>query len=57
MVFDLSDEQRMIQETARNFAMKEVLPRAAELDESGRFPTELVRQMGDLGFMGIAVPE
>src|SRR5512146_1129553 len=57
MVFELTDEQRMIQETARNFAQKEVLPRAADLDETGRFPEELVRQMGELGFMGIAVPE
>ncbi len=57
MVFDLTDEQRMIQETARNFAQKEVLPVAAELDETGRFPAELVRQMAELGFMGVAVPE
>ncbi len=57
MEFDLTDEQRMIRETARNFAQKEVLPVAAELDETGRFPEELVRQMADLGFMGVAVPE
>lgn len=57
MVFDLTDEQRMIQETAREFARKEVLPKAAELDENSRFPEELIRQMAELGFMGIAVPE
>ncbi len=57
MVFELTEEQRMIQETARNFAQKEVLPKAAELDETGRFPDELVRQMAELGFMGVAVPE
>jgi butyryl-CoA dehydrogenase len=57
MVFDLTEEQRMIQETARNFALKEVLPKAAELDETGKFPEELVRHMADLGFMGVAVPE
>jgi butyryl-CoA dehydrogenase len=57
MVFDLTEEQRMIQETARNFAQKEVLPKAAELDENSRFPAELIRQMAELGFMGIAVPE
>ncbi|MGZ8448079.1 MAG: acyl-CoA dehydrogenase [Candidatus Deferrimicrobiaceae bacterium] len=57
MVFDFTEEQRMIQEMARNFAQKEVLPKAAELDETGRFPEELVRQMAELGLMGIAVPE
>jgi butyryl-CoA dehydrogenase len=57
MTFDLTDEQRMIQETARSFAQKEVLPLAAELDETGRFPAELVRKMAALGFMGVAVPE
>ncbi|MBP2674522.1 MAG: Butyryl-CoA dehydrogenase [Deltaproteobacteria bacterium] len=57
MEFELTEEQRMIQETARNFAQKEVLPVAAELDETGRFPEELVRQMAELGFMGVAVPE
>ena len=57
MVFDLTEEQRMIQDTAREFARKEVLPKAAELDKNSRFPEELIRQMAELGFMGIAVPE
>jgi butyryl-CoA dehydrogenase len=57
MVFDLTEEQRMIQEMAHSFAQKEVLPKAAELDETGRFPEELVRQMAGLGLMGVAVPE
>ncbi|MGB7970617.1 MAG: acyl-CoA dehydrogenase [Candidatus Deferrimicrobiaceae bacterium] len=57
MDFDLTDEQRMIQEMAQSFAQKEVLPKAAELDETGRFPEELVRQMAGLGLMGVAVPE
>jgi len=57
MVFDLTEEQRMIQDTAREFARKEVLPKAAELDENSRFPEELIREMAGLGFMGIAVPE
>jgi butyryl-CoA dehydrogenase len=57
MVFDLTDEQEMIQDMARNFAQKEVLPKAAELDETARFPEELVRQMAELGLMGVAVPE
>jgi butyryl-CoA dehydrogenase len=57
MDFDLTAEQRMIQEMAQSFAQKEVLPKAAELDETGRFPEELVRQMAGLGLMGVAVPE
>ncbi len=57
MVFDLTEEQRMIQDMARNFAQKEVLPIAAELDETGRYPKELVKQMTELGLMGVAVPE
>jgi alkylation response protein AidB-like acyl-CoA dehydrogenase len=57
MVFDLTEEQRMIQEMARNFAQKEVLPKSAELDETGRYPGELVRQMAELGLLGVAVPE
>ncbi len=57
MTFELTDEQRMIQETARSFAQKEVLPIAADLDEAGRYPEELVRKMAELGFMGVAIPE
>ena len=57
MDFDLTAEQRMIREMAQSFAQKEVLPKAAELDETGRFPEELVRQMAGLGLMGVAVPE
>jgi len=57
MVFDLTEEQRMIQDMARNFAQKEVLPKAADLDETGRYPEDLVRQMAELGLMGVSVPE
>jgi butyryl-CoA dehydrogenase len=57
MNFALTAEQQMIQDMARNFALKEVLPIAAELDETARFPEELVVKMGDLGLMGISVPE
>ncbi|MDA8122471.1 MAG: acyl-CoA dehydrogenase [Deltaproteobacteria bacterium] len=57
MVFDLTEEQRMIQEMARGFAQKEVLPKAAEMDETGRYPAEIVAKLAELGLMGIAVPE
>jgi butyryl-CoA dehydrogenase len=54
---ELTDEQRLMQETVRAFARDQVLPKAAELDESGRFPAELVAQMAELGLMGVTVPE
>jgi len=57
MDFELTEEQRMIQDMARSFAEKEVAPVAAELDETHRFPTDLARKMGELGLMGVAVPE
>jgi butyryl-CoA dehydrogenase len=53
----LSEEQKMVRDLARDFAMKEVLPQAAENDRAHRFPAELVKRMAELGFLGIAVPE
>ncbi len=55
--FTLSDEHKMIQKTARDFAQKEIKPIAAEFDESGDFPAETIAKMGEMGFMGIEVPE
>jgi butyryl-CoA dehydrogenase len=57
--FDLSltEEQALVQKTARDFAREKVLPRAAEIDEQKKVPAELVREMGKLGLMGIDVPE
>jgi butyryl-CoA dehydrogenase len=57
MNLDLSDEQRMIQAVAREFAEKEVRPVAAAIDHEARFPRDTVRRMGELGLMGIAIPE
>jgi butyryl-CoA dehydrogenase len=57
MHFELTDEQKLVQKTAADFARAEVAPRAAEIDRAHRHPTELVRQMADLGLLGIAVPE
>jgi len=56
-VFTLSDEHKMIQKAARDFAEKEIKPIAAEFDESGDFPSETIKKMGEMGFMGIEVPE
>ena len=57
MHFELTDDQQMIQEAAREFAQKEIAPIAAAHDESGEFPLETIRKAGQLGFMGIEVPE
>lgn len=57
MDFAFSEEQRLIQKTARDFADKSVAPRAAEVDETGEFPTNTVKEMAELGFMGMNVPE
>ena len=57
MDLELTAEQQMLQETARDFAEREVAPIAAQLDEEHRFPSELVRRMAEMGLLGIAVPE
>src|SRR3970282_1923420 len=57
MQIELSEEQQMIQALAREVAEKEVKPVAALLDAEARFPHETVKRMGELGLMGIAVPE
>jgi butyryl-CoA dehydrogenase len=57
MDFQLTEEQRAVQQTAHAFATDEVLPKAAEIDREHRHPTELVKRMAELGFLGIAVPD
>ena len=52
----LTEEQQMIQETARRFADTELAPTAAKLDETAEFPVERFRKMGELGFLGLVVP-
>jgi alkylation response protein AidB-like acyl-CoA dehydrogenase len=55
--FDLTDEQRLLRDTVRDFARQEVAPVAEELDRTKAFPYELVAKMGELGLMGIPFPE
>lgn len=57
MHFDLTEEQRMIRDTARDLAKAEIAPKAAEIDKSGRWPAEIVKRLGELGFMGMGIPE
>jgi alkylation response protein AidB-like acyl-CoA dehydrogenase len=57
MDFRYTDDQLSIQSIARDFAQKRIVPVAAELDAKGEFPLENIREMGQLGLMGIEVPE
>jgi butyryl-CoA dehydrogenase len=55
--FELTDEQKLIRETAREFSDREIAPRARENDRNEHFDTELVKKMADMGFLGSIVPE
>jgi len=55
--FELTDEQRLIRETAGEFSDRELAPRARENDRNEHFDTELVQKMADMGFLGAIVPE
>ena len=55
MEFTLSEEQIMIQQAARDFAQNELLPGVIERDEEQKFPTEQIKKLGELGFMGMMV--
>ena len=57
MDFQLTDEQRMTQQLAREFAAKEIAPYAAQWDESCAFPWEAVRKLADLNLLGIIFPQ
>ena len=57
MNFDLTDEQKAIQDLCRDFAQSEVAPQAERNDAEERFPYELVRKMAELGLMGLPFPE
>lgn len=57
MDLELSPEQTLIRNTARDFATREVLPRAAAIDRTHTFPADIVRQLGELGLLGVTVPE
>jgi butyryl-CoA dehydrogenase len=55
--FSFTDEQLSIARLAKSFAVRELLPGAAERDESGEFPLDIVRKLGEAGLMGISYPE
>ena len=56
MDFSLSEEQRQIRETVAEFVDEEIVPRAAEIDDTDEFPADLVDEMADLGLMGMPFP-
>jgi len=55
--FDLGENAEMIRDTVRDFAKKEIAPRAAEVDRKNEFPADLWRKLGDLGVLGLTVAE
>src|SRR3982074_3643312 len=57
MTLELTEEQKLLQKTVREFAESEVKPLAKDLDETGRFPRDTFRKAAELGLTGIALPE
>ncbi len=57
MDFRPTEEQKFIRQAARDFAESEIKPGAAERDLNAEFPADIVKQLGELGFMGVAIPE
>jgi butyryl-CoA dehydrogenase len=57
MDFESTEEHRMIRRMVREFAEKEIAPRAEEIDDTDQFPDDLLRRMGDLGIIGLPFPE
>jgi len=57
LTLTMTEEHEDLLQAVRNFAQKEIVPIAAEYDESGNFPLETIRMMGEMGLMGIQVPE
>jgi acyl-CoA dehydrogenase len=57
MDYALSEEQLALQETARRFAQQEIAPHAARFDQSGEFPTEIIRKAWELGLSSVSIPQ
>ena len=55
--FDLSDEEKQLTETAREFTRNEIIPVAGELDEHGTFPSEICKKAWETGLMNCEIPE
>ena len=57
MDFNLTEEQQLIQKTARDFSMDHLRPGVIERDEKAEFPKDQIKMMGELGFLGMMIPE
>lgn len=57
MNFNLTENQRMIQEMTRDFAKQRVLPYRNEWDDKEHFPIDILKEAGELGLLGVLVPE
>ncbi|MDQ3068022.1 MAG: acyl-CoA dehydrogenase family protein [Actinomycetota bacterium] len=57
MDLDLTQEQQLVRDTVREFALAKIAPVAEELDAESRFPYEIVAELGELGLMGLPIPE
>jgi alkylation response protein AidB-like acyl-CoA dehydrogenase len=57
MDFELTEEQRMVKEAAADFAKNTLLPQAQEFDEKEEIPKEIFKQLGELGYLGMLLPE
>ena len=57
MHFEINESQSLIQRTARDFAQRRIAPEAAAIDRDGRFPSDILRELAELGLMGVNVPE
>ncbi|MEO0114578.1 MAG: acyl-CoA dehydrogenase [candidate division WOR-3 bacterium] len=57
MNFDLTENQKMIQDMVRQFAKTELEPKAAEIDRTGEFPMASIKKLAELGLMGMVIPE
>ncbi|MBT7900866.1 MAG: acyl-CoA dehydrogenase family protein, partial [Candidatus Marinimicrobia bacterium] len=55
--FSLNEEQALVQKTARGFAIEHLAPGVIKRDETETFPGEQIKMMGELGFMGMMIPE
>ena len=56
-MFELNETQQLVQQAARSYAQKSLAPVAAALDKEGRFPRAQLRELAELGLMGVNVPE
>src|SRR5690606_7755350 len=57
LTLTLTEEHKMLRDAVRDFAQNEIAPIATEYDESGEFPLDTIKKMGQMGLMGIEVPE